>query len=231
MTSQRAGAFRSKALAWEEAKKKLMSLRRDRGFSLLEMLIVVAIGFIVASMTVMGMIPVMKSNDTTTAYNYTLTTMRRARDQAAGDMRTYVLQFTAPGTITVTQSISASGTCQIPATGPVLITTVLPPDVTFHIETGVPTSNSAAPTTPDAFGTAANAIDFDQGYTPGSTTICFNPDGTATDALGNTNNGVVYLGQPGNLYSMRAITLWGSTGRLRGWRLYNNSGVNSWTQQ
>jgi Tfp pilus assembly protein FimT len=208
-----------------------MRLRRDGGFSLLEMLTVVSIAFIIAGITAMAFMPVMKSNDTTSAYNYTLTTMRRARDQAAGDMRTYVLQFTAPGTITVTQSISASGTCQIPATGPVLVTTVLPSDVTFHIETGVPTSNSAAPTTPDAFGTAAYAIDFDQGYTPGTTTICFNPDGSATDALGNTNNGVIYLGQPGNLYSMRAITLWGSTGRLRGWRLYNVSGVNSWKQQ
>jgi hypothetical protein len=112
-----------------------------------------------------------------------------------------------------------------------LITTVLPSDVTFHVEPGVPTSSTTAPTTPDQFGNAGYPIDFDQGYNPGTTTICFNPDGTATDALGNLNNGVVYLGRPGDLYSSRAISLWGSTGRIRGWRLYNVSGSNQWKQQ
>lgn len=203
----------------------------DRGFSLLEMLAAMGISLTLAGITVMAFVPVFKSQDTTTAYNDTLTTMRRARDQAANDMRTYVLTFTAPGTITVTQSISATGTCQIPATGTTLITTVLPSDVTFHVEPGVPTSSTTAPTTPDQFGNAGYPIDFDQGYNPGTTTICFNPDGTATDALGNLNNGVVYLGRPGDLYSSRAISLWGSTGRIRGWRLYNVSGSNQWKQQ
>jgi len=203
----------------------------DRGFSLLEMLVAIAISLTLAGITVMAFVPVMKTQSVTTAYNYTLTTLRRARDQASGDMRTYVVTFTTPGTITVQQSVSTSGTCQIPATGSVLITTVLPSDITFHVEPGVPTSNTVAPTTPDQFGTAGYAIDFDEPNTPGTATICFNPDGTATDALGNINNGVVYLGRPGDLYSSRAITLWGSTGRLRGWRLYNASGTNSWSQQ
>lgn len=203
----------------------------QRGFSLLEMLAAIAISLTLAGITVMAFVPVFKTQSTTTAYNEVVTTMRRARDQAAGDMRTYVVTFTAPGTITVQESISASGTCQIPPTGNVLVTTVLPTQVQFTVVAGVPTSNTAAPMTPDQFGTAAFAIDFDQGYTPGSANICFNPDGTATDALGNINNGVVYLAQPGNLYSSRAVTLWGSTGRIRGWRLYNNAGVNSWSQQ
>jgi prepilin-type N-terminal cleavage/methylation domain-containing protein len=208
-----------------------MRFGTHRGFSLLEMLAAIAIAFTLAGITVMAFMPIFKSQDVTTAYNDTLTTLRRARDQAAGDMRTYVVTITAPGTIQVQESISVSGTCQIPATGNVLITSVLPSDITFHIEPGVPTSNTAAPMTPDQFGNAGYAIDFDQGYVAGTNTICFNPDGTATDALGNTNNGVVYLGRPGDLYSTRAITLWGSTGRLRGWRLYNVAGVNSWKQQ
>jgi prepilin-type N-terminal cleavage/methylation domain-containing protein len=203
----------------------------QRGFSLLEMLAAIAISLTLAGITVMAFVPVFQTQATTTAYNEVVTTMRRARDQASGDMRTYVATFTTPGTITVQESLSASGTCQIPPTGNVLVTTVLPTQVQFTVVAGVPTSNTAAPMTPDQFGTAAFAIDFDQGYTPGSTSICFNPDGTATDALGNINNGVVYLAQPGNLYSSRAVTLWGSTGRIRGWRLYNNAGVNSWSQQ
>jgi len=193
------------------------------GFSLLEMMIVLAIGMTLAGITTIAFVPVMKSQHTTTAYNDTLTTLRRARDQACGDMRIYVVSFTTPGTITVTQNTTS---------GPTLITTVLPSDITFHVEPGVPVSPTAAPMTPDGLGSAAYAIDFDQGIPPGGdTTIYFYPDGTAQDSSGNINNGVVYLGRPGDLYSSRAITLWGSTGRVRGWRLYNVAGVNTWKQQ
>jgi len=195
------------------------------------MLAAIAISLTLAGITVMAFVPVFKSQDVTTAYNSTLTTLRRARDQAAGDMRTYVVTFTSPGTITVQQSVSTTGTCQIPPTGNVLITTILPSDVTFHVEPGVPTSSTVAPMTPDQFGTAAYPVDLDELNTPGTATVCFNPDGTATDAQGNTSSGVVYLGRPGDLYSSRAITLWGATGRLRGWRLYNVSGTNTWSQQ
>jgi|SRR5271165_3905159 len=208
-----------------------MRTNTHRGFSLLEMLTVIAISLIMASFAVMTFVPSSNGQHVTNAYNDVLATMRRARDQAAADMRTYVVTFTTPGTVTVQQSISTSGTCQIPPTGNVLVTTVLPSDVTFHVEPGVPVSNTVLPYTPDQFGTAAYAVDFDEPNTPGTTTICFNPDGSATDAQGNTNNGVVYLGRPGDLYSSRAITLWGTTGRIRGWRLYNVSGTNTWSQQ
>ncbi len=208
-----------------------MSLKQQRGFTLLEMLIVVAISFVLAAITAISYVPLMAQQRVTAAYNTTLTTMRRARDQAAGDMRTYVVTFSAPGTITVQQSLSATTTCQIPPTGPVLVTATLPTDITFHVEPGVPTSATTAPVTPDQFGTASNAFDLDYGNTAGQNYVCFNPDGTATDQVGNISNGVVYLGRPGDLYSSRALTLWGSTGRIRGWRLYNVSGVNTWKQQ
>src|SRR5271165_2662227 len=119
-----------------------MRSNTHRGFSLLEMLAAIAISLTLAGITVMAFVPVFKSQDVTTAYNSTLTTLRRARDQAAGDMRTYVVTFTSPGTITVQQSVSTTGTCQIPPTGNVLITTILPSDVTFHVEPGVPTSST-----------------------------------------------------------------------------------------
>ena len=63
------------------------------------------------------------------------------------------------------------------------------------------------------------AIDFDQGIVAGAkNVIYFYPDGSAADVLGNVNNGVVYIARPGFIDSSRAITLWGATGRLRGWR-------------
>jgi hypothetical protein len=41
---------------------------------------------------------------------------------------------------------------------------------------------------------------------------------------------VVYLGRPGSLMTCRAVTLWGYTGRLRGWRLNQTAGVWGWSQ-
>jgi hypothetical protein len=129
------------------------------------------------------------------------------------------------GTITVTQDIPGA---------PVLFTATLPPDVTFHIEPGIPTSPTTAPTTPDGFGSGANTFDFDQVTGGGGNTIYFYPDGSAQDAGpngGNPDNGVVYLGIPGQLPTCRAVTLWGYTGRIRGWQLNEGAGgVWSWSQ-
>jgi prepilin-type N-terminal cleavage/methylation domain-containing protein len=211
-----------------------MTSKKQRGFSLLEMMITIAIGLTLAGITSMALMPVLKQQHVDTAYNETLNTLRHARDRAAGDMRTYVVTFSntaVPNTITVQQSINAAGACQIPPTGPVLMTTVLPSDITFQVEPGVPTSNGTAPTTPDAFGTAAFALDLDALNNPGTNTLCLNPDGTASDVLGNISNGVVYMGRTGDVYSARAISVWGSTGRIRGWRLYSISGTNTWRQQ
>jgi prepilin-type N-terminal cleavage/methylation domain-containing protein len=208
-----------------------MTLKKQRGFSQLEMMIVIAIGLTVAGITTIAYMPTIKGQHVTSAYNSTLGTLRRARDQAAADMRIYVVQFTNPGTITVTQAGPGVTNCQVPPTGAQLLQTVFPNDVTFQVEPGSPTSQSVAPTTPDGFGIGNLAIDFDEPNVPGTTSICFNPDGTATDVLGNTNNGVVYFGRTGDVYSGRAITVWGTTGRIRGWRLYNNSGVPTWRQQ
>ncbi len=192
---------------------------------------VVAISLILTGVAVMTFQPTLQLEHVNTAYNDTLTSLRRAHDAAAADMRVYVVTFTGPvsgpnpngGTITATQNTP---------TGTQLFSITLPPDVTFHVEPGVPTSPTTAPTTPDGFGSAANTFDFDQppGGVGGSNVIYFYPDGTAEDANGNVNNGVLYLGRPGSLISCRAITLWGYTGRLRGWVLTQKAGVWSWSQ-
>jgi type II secretory pathway pseudopilin PulG len=209
-----------------------MTSRQMRGFTVPELMITLTIFIILCSFATIFLNPITKGQHVTEAYNATLTTLRRAHDQAAGDMRTYVVTFNYPsaGSIQVQQSVSASGTCQIPPTGTVLLTTVLPSDMGFNVVTGVPTSDTTSPTTPDEFGTAAAAVDLDWVNNSGTNTICFNPDGTATDALGNASNGVVYIARPGDLYSSRAITVWGTTGRVRGWRLYNVSGKNTWSE-
>ncbi len=197
--------------------------RRTKGFSLIETLIVLSLMMIASAIFFMALQPALQDTRVTNAYNATLMTLRRAREQAIAERRTYVVTFSTaatPNTITITQA----------ATGVVVATTTLPNDVFFRVEAGIPITLA---TTPDHFGTGGTAIDFDQGVAGGAkNVICFNPDGSAQDINSNSNNGVVYLARTGFLLSSRAITVWGSTGRLRGYRLYSNpAGGVIWRQQ
>ncbi len=200
---------------------------KQHGFSLLELMIAISVALIMVAVADVSMQPAFRQQHVTDAYNITMMSLRRAHDQASADMRVYTVTFTAPGTITVAQDLAGA---------PVLFSESLPPDVTFHIEAGIPTSPTVSPTTPDGFGSGAAPFDFDQppSGVGGSNVIYFYPDGTAQDAGpngGNINNGVVYLGIPGQLGTCRAISLWGYTGRIRGWHLYNKSNVWTWSQQ
>lgn len=206
-------------------KKGFMVSRRMRGFSLIEMMVVIALLLIVAGFSIMAIQPALKQGRVTNAYNTTLMALRLARDTSVAQRQIYFVTLNnavQPNSITITQG----------STGNVTATYFLPDDVRFDAEAGIPVSPVAAPTTPDGFGVGALAIDFDQGVAGGvKNVIYFYPDGSATDALGNINNGVVYIARPGFVDSSRAITLWGATGRIRGWHVYRNGAVYFWRQQ
>ncbi len=195
-----------------------------RGYSLLEMMIVATLMMIIGGITFIALIPAWRETRITNAYNMTLMTLRRAHDEAVAQRREYVVSFNngaIPNTVTVTQNTVA---------GPVLVSVQLAPEIGFTAISGIPTSNSAPPTSPDSFGTGGNAIDLDVNVNPGITTVYFYPDGTARDSVGNLSNGVVYIARFGDLYSSRAVSVWGSTGRVRGWHLYLTGTQNFWRQ-
>lgn len=198
-----------------------MRSRKMRGFSLIELMAVVLIIMVVASIAVMSLQPALKYSRVNNGYNITMAAIRQARDYAIGQRQQYFVTFSnasVPNTITLTQS----------GTGTVINTYQLPTDVTFAVVAGIPT---AASKTPDGFGTGGTAIDFDQAVTGGvKNVIYFMPDGTAQDLNGNVNNGVIYIARAGELYSSHAVTVWGATGRLRGWRLFSTGGNAYWRQ-
>jgi hypothetical protein len=107
-------------------------------------------------------------------------------------------------------------------------TYTLPSDISFAVMGGFPAS------APDSFGGGVTAIDFGQGLGGGSLNyVCFGPDGSSKDSLGNYNSGVVYLSRTAdpNPYNSRSVTVWGATGRIKGWRLYQQAGAPIWVQQ
>lgn len=195
-----------------------------RGFSLVETMIVLALILIVTAIAVISLRPGLQAAHAANGYNITLSAIRQARDFAVAQRQQYSITFSnaaIPNTITITQT----------GNGNILATYQLPTDVAFTAVPGIP--NSAA-TTPDRFGVGTPAIDFDQTFSNGSqarqSVIYFMPDGTAQDQFGNINNGVIYIAIPGQLFSSRAITVWGATGRIRGWRLYGATASPFWRQ-
>ena len=200
-----------------------MTSKRDRGFSLLELMIAIAIGFTMTAVTFMTMMPLYKQNHVDQAYDTLLSVMRNYHNQSITQSKRYIVFFTAPGTITV--QYWGVGVPVSPA--PVTVATYqLPPDVSFAVQSGFPNPG------PDAFGTGTAAITVNNCALVGTNCLIFYPDGSAQDDLGNFNSGIIYITRPSdNMYSSRAVSIFGTTGRLRGWRLFNVSGANTWVQQ
>ncbi len=207
--------------------------RPASGFSLVEMITVVAITLTVSVISVVSLVPLLKAQHETNAYNTTIAALRQARDNAVSQRTAYSVTFSStatPNTITVAPTLTGALAFQGDQS---TFTYQYPTDVSFM----VPPSGTAAP---DSFGTGSVSIDF--GYTAtsstgGATTFYFCPDGSAQTlstcaGTGNWDNGVVYLGESGNAGSDRAVDVWGGTGRIRGWRLYPQTGGGyQWLRQ
>lgn len=208
---------------------------KTRGFSLLELMVVVGIGFTLAGVTYIAMTPMMNKSHLDEAYDTTLMALRNTRQLAIAQSHEYWITFTAsagaaPATITVNYQPGLSG--GVYGAQQLVNTYALPMDVNFAVQPGFPTD------TPDGFGNGVVAIDF--GYTNtgtgGQKVIVLMPDGSVRDGLdlgtgGDYDSGIIYLTRPsGTLYQSRAITVWGTTGRIRGWYLSQQAAA-TWVQQ
>jgi prepilin-type N-terminal cleavage/methylation domain-containing protein len=210
-----------------------------RGFSLLEMMIVCSVMLIVAGITFMAVQPALRDARANQAFEDVLMPLRVARQRAIAERKQYIVCFgtAAPtGALTplgapTTQSVQIfrwdAGTALSAATQ--ISSTQLPTDMQMQVLAGLPNGTA---TVPDGFGNATSAIDFDQGVAGAITNqVLFMPDGSAHDVNGNWNSGIVYVARAGDLYSARAVTLYGATGRIRGWRLLSSAGGPKWFQQ
>ena len=213
-----------------------MTSRNDRGFSLLEMLVVVSIGFVIAGMTFMAVMPALNKGHVDDAYDTALMVLRNTRNLAIAQSHEYYVCFnpSSPcdggypaGTIEVEYQPPASTVGGTLPPLQLVNTYKLPSDVTFNVMSGFPTH------APDGFGNGVKAIDFGQGLGGGSLSyVVFMPDGSSQDSNGNYNSGIVYFYRTNDtLYSARSITVWGATGRIRGWRLYPGTSSSEWVQQ
>jgi len=194
-----------------------------RGFSVVEMMIVVMIIMIVTGTAFIQIAPALKNAKADAALQTTLGQMRRAHERAVDQRQVYRVSFNAPRTIQLDRVDIDPITL---AKAYVLQSTIdLPTDISFSVVTGIP---NTATTVPDGYGNGTVAIDFDKDFGGGGTQIYFQRDGRALDLQNRLNNGVIYMCRPGEATSCKAVSLMGATGRSKGWRL--NPAGNGWMQ-
>lgn len=205
-----------------------MVSRKNNGFSMLEMLITICITLTMVGVTFMALKPILYQSHVNTAYDTTLMALRNTRNLAISQSHEYYVNFNPggfpPGTIQIEYQGPAVGGIAPPLQQ--VVTYSLPADISYAVQAGFPASS------PDGFGGGVTPIDFES--TPGVPLnyVVFFPDGSSQDSLGNYNSGVIYMTQiAGTKYTSRAVTVWGPTGRVRGWRLDQVAGVATWVQQ
>lgn len=178
-------------------------IRDERGFSLLELMIVVAILGVLATITIMVSPAFTQHAKAESGIAQAVDALRVARETAITQRRNVRIEFIGLTAIrTIRQDIGANGV----VTGTTTLATVeLENNMQFRIEPGLPD-------TPDGFGNSG-AISF--GPSPQR---MFTSEGTLVNQTGDVINGTVYLGRGGDVASARAISIFGATALLRVWR-------------
>lgn len=197
--------------------------RREAGFSMIEMLVVTSLILIVGAMALLQMRPIMANANMDAAMREVIDQIRQAREYSITNRRYVQIAFptTVIGGITYYEVVITQQnhfTTGAGTTNPVLSTTIIQQPAQYYTFGGLDT--------PDGFGNSA-AVVF-EGTSGGPVGgMLFQSDGELVD--GSTFqpiNGSVFIGVPGTATSARAVTVLGSTGRVRGWK---GNGVN-WTQ-
>jgi type II secretory pathway pseudopilin PulG len=209
-----------------------MPSRKSNGFSMLELMITVSLTLVMCGVSFIYLKPLLNQNHMNSAYDTTMMALRNTRNLAITQSHEYYVNFNPAGFPAGTIQVEYQPPIVPPAVAAPPIqqvnTYTIPTDVSFNVQAGFPG------VTPDGFGTGLTAIDFES--TPGVPLPCqcvvFMPDGSSQDPLGNYNSGVVYLTRVGDtIYTSKAVSVWGATGRIRGWTLNKVAGAAEWVQQ
>ena len=183
----------------------------QRGFSLTELLIVVGVAILLAATGLPMMEAALTQGEADTALNVVMSKMRLARQLSVDLRRVHRVTALQPNRVRLERR-------DLEGSWDLVVEELLPGGFEFRIEPGLPSEESL---TPDRMG-ADSAIDFKN-----SNQILFRPEGSATDDAREPANGVAYLAYPGKLETARAVTVFGSTGRIRGWRFARDAD-SSW---
>jgi prepilin-type N-terminal cleavage/methylation domain-containing protein len=181
------------------------SSRCEKGFSLVELLVVVGLAGVLGSMAVLQIAAVRPGMVGDGAMRVVMGRLNQAREEAIAHRRRIDVTFVGNNAVRLTRIEIA------PKVPTVLATVPLEGGVRFQV---IPEIED----TPDKFGKSASPSF--------SGVITFNTDGMLINSAGSPVNGTVFLLLANQPLSYRAVTILGSTGRVRG---YKWNGKN-WTR-
>lgn len=189
--------------------------RSQRGFSMIEMLVVIAIIMVIAAMAIIQLQPTLQQNRVAAGAAQLKSALRQGRETALSARRTVQVQFFTGAPCQAGAACIVLTRLDPPANVPTVILTLqLEPTVGFMQFAG-------EPDTPDAFGNAAPIVF--GGVAGGPPTMTFQSDGSFTDGNGNPIVGTVFLGIANVRTSAMALTILGGTGRVHLYRCPSNT--------
>lgn len=199
------------------------------GYSLLEMLLVIAIVGIVSAFAILAFTNVLPTIRADSTLQLAEAQLRVAREKAVDLRQNFTVTFQGTNEMVTCSSGTLAGfpACPTAANGVSELSDYLLPYSFTYMSTFAHSSDPdnllpGVPDTPDAYGNtyAVNFIDPAVVCNALPCTITFQSDGTVVDSAGNYVQGTVFMGFPGVTEQARAITILGSTGKIKGWR-YN----------
>jgi type II secretory pathway pseudopilin PulG len=194
-------------------------IESQSGFSLIEMLSVVLIGFILMGVAVMLTDSTQQGYKANAARDLVVTQLRIARELATSKRRNVRVDFTPPNQIQVTVQYRTGETPGNP----------IKPVYLNNADHGVTNSGQfylfpTLPDTPMGFGNT-QAINLAQPSGGGAWGVMFTTSGAlvgtsslaAMNLIGNSNpvNATIFIGIPPKISTARAVTVLGATGRVR----------------
>lgn len=171
-------------------------VRRDRGFSMIEVTIVAAVFVIGSAAALVQLRATRDILEADAVSNMVVSQLRYARQVAIDQRRNVQIEFLAPNRIRVTR-FEPGGTSTV------ISNVILTSGFTYVLP------GPTVPDTPEGFGNAT-AVSFS-----GGTGGVFLGDGTFVTAAGLVLNGTVFTGGGIGPGSSRAVTVTGATGRIK----------------
>ncbi len=208
--------------------------RAEKGFSLLEMVIVVMLAFVVMAFAVINTRSSTQNARANAAMDAVVSQLRQARELAIAKRRNVQVQFIQPNEIQLT-ILTLPGEVVPPAITPTYLNDNAGGGLIYTLFPGVPD-------TPMAFGNST-AIDLQQPAGGGAWSVMFTTSGALVGSAqsaaslyqvtnNNPVNASIFIGLAGKPNTARAITVFGATGRIRSYHWTGGPAgpVTSWLE-
>jgi len=184
---------------------------------MIELMVSIMIILIISAIAVTSIRPQMQQARVDAEVRSVIATLRQARELAIANRRYVQISFPANNQIQVTQMNTL--TPGAGAVNRVLTTLTLAPPLIFNLD--------GMPDTPDGYGNGGPIVF--EGIVNGPVGgMIFQSDGELLDgATFLPINGSIFMGYPAQQSTARAVTVLGTTGRVRGWK---STGATAWYQ-